>query len=155
VSSHPPPPPRRTSTPQQRTSTRPSVKTQQATPRQPTSVPPTPTAPAMPAPPLPPTPTSTSSMSAPPSTFSPAQAQATATLKSMLASFPYPLPPVNTDRLAAIRAAKIAILNGGQPGQAQQLLQQQQYPTPGWPAPNSNNSFGSGGPSGGGGGARK
>jgi uncharacterized membrane protein YgcG len=96
-------------------------------------------------------------MSAPASAFSPAQAQATAglaVLESMLVSFPYPLPPANTVRLAAIRAAKIAILNGGQPGQAQQLLQQQQYTTPGWPAPNGN-SFGGGGPSGGGSGARK
>jgi hypothetical protein len=44
-------------------------------------------------------------MSAPASAISPAQqAQATAGLaafESMLASFPYPLPPANTDRLAA------------------------------------------------------
>ncbi|KAI9438912.1 hypothetical protein H4582DRAFT_2098188 [Lactarius indigo] len=67
-----------------------------------------------------------------------------AALESMLAMFPYPLPPANTDRLAAIRAAKVAILNG-------QHQSQSQYSLPGWPAP-----IGGSGPSGGGGGgARK
>lgn len=33
----------------------------------------------------------------------------------MLASFPYPLPPTNMDRLAAIQVAKVAILISQQP----------------------------------------
>jgi len=85
------------------------------------------------------------SMPSPASAYFPAQAQASAglaTLESMLASFPFPLPPANTDRLAAIRAAKVAILNG-----------QHQQQLPGWPAPmgGSNSFAGGGGPSGGGG----
>ncbi len=70
-------------------------------------------------------------MPVPASASSPAQAQASAglaALESMLATYPYPLPPTNTDRLAAIRAAKVAILNGQHP-------QQSQHPLPGWPAP--------------------
>jgi len=58
---------------------------------------------------------------------SPAQVQASAglaALESMLATFPYPLPPANTDRLAVIRAAKVAILNG-------QHQQQSPHPLPG------------------------
>ncbi|KAI9432332.1 hypothetical protein H4582DRAFT_2061850 [Lactarius indigo] len=78
---------------------------------------------------------------------SPVQAQASAglaALESMLATFPYLLPPANTDRLAEIRAAKVAILNG-------QHQSQSRYSLPGWPAP-----IGGSGPSGGGGGgARK
>ena len=42
----------------------------------------------------------------------------------MLSSFLYPLPPANTDRLAAIRAVKVAFLNGQQTlGPAQQQFQ--------------------------------
>ncbi|KAH8995990.1 hypothetical protein EDB92DRAFT_2112744 [Lactarius akahatsu] len=112
-------PSRSTSTPQRR------AQLQQAsqfpTPRQPSAVPPSPiTVPAM--------------MSAPVS--SPVQAQASAglaALESALATFPYPLPPTNTDRLASIRAAKVAILNG-------------QHQLPGRPAPiGGSNSFGGGG----------
>jgi len=132
------PPPTR-STPR----TRPSIKTQQqqqqpqqASPRPMSAVPRTPT---MSAPPLPPTPSTA---------MSPAQAQASAglaTLESMLASFPFPLPPTNTDRLAAIRAAKVAILSGQHPPPQQQA----QYALPRRP---SNSFEGGGGPSAGGGG---
>ncbi|KAH9033794.1 hypothetical protein EDB85DRAFT_2144749 [Lactarius pseudohatsudake] len=122
-------PSRSTSTPQRR------AQLQQASqfpmPRQPSAVPPSPiTVPAMSAP-----------------VSSPVQAQASAglaALESALATFPYPLPPTNTDRLASIRATKVAILNG-------------QHQLPARPAPiGGSNSFGGGGgPSRGGGGARK
>ncbi|KAH9172506.1 hypothetical protein EDB89DRAFT_1906002 [Lactarius sanguifluus] len=132
-------PSRSMSTPQRR------AQLQQAskfpTPRQPSAVPPSPITPGVSTMSAPPIPTNSASVS------SPVQAQASAglaALESALATFPYPLPPTNTDRLASIRAAKVAILNG-------------QHQLPGRPAPiGGSNSFGGGGgPSRGGGGARK
>ncbi|KAH9054858.1 hypothetical protein EDB87DRAFT_1644608 [Lactarius vividus] len=145
VSSVPPAavPSRSTSTPQ-RTSARAQLQqaSQFPTSRQPSAVPPSPIMPSVPTMSAPPIPTNSAPVS------SPVQAQASAglaALESMLATFPYPLPPANTDRLAAIRAAKVAILNGQQslPGRAAAI--------------GGSNSFGGGGgPSGGGGGgARK
>ncbi|KAH9062537.1 hypothetical protein EDB83DRAFT_2552030 [Lactarius deliciosus] len=141
VSSVPPAavPSRSTSTPQRR------AQLQQAskfpTPRQPSTVPPSPITPGVSTMNAPPIPINSAPVS------SPVQAQASAglaALESALATFPYPLPPTNTDRLASIRAAKVAILNG-------------QHQLPGRPAPiGGSNSFGGGGgPSRGGGGARK
>ena len=89
---------------------------------------------------LPPIPIS--SMSVPASTISPAQAQTSAGLtmvKLMLASFPYPLPPANTDQLTPIWVVEVVILRGQHP-------QQLHHPLPRWPVPS--NSFGGGRPSG-------
>jgi hypothetical protein len=104
VSSLPPATLRRTSTPQQSISTgRPSVKTQQATRSQPPSVPPNP-------PPQP------CQLVCARLHHIPCTGTSFTTLESMLASFPYPLSHVNTDRLAVILAAKVAILNEGSRG---------------------------------------
>ncbi len=114
-------PQRSTSTPK-RTSASNRAQQQQASQSRPPSSLPPPPSPAVPLTPTIPT------MSAPTAlASSPAQVQASAglaALESMLATFPYPLPPANTDRLAVIRAAKVAILNG-------QHQQQSPHPLPG------------------------
>ncbi|KAI9452686.1 hypothetical protein BJY52DRAFT_1291929 [Lactarius psammicola] len=142
------PPQRSTTSTPKRTSVSSRAQQQQASQSRPPSAAPPPPSPLTPVAPAMSAPTNSTMHAAPIS--SPAQAQASAglaALESMLATFPYPLPPANTDRLAAIRAAKVAILNG----------QQSPHPLPGRPAP-IGNSFGGGGggpSSGGGGGARK
>ena len=119
-----PPPLRSTSTLQRTSASRPSIKLlQQHAPRHPMSAVPLTLTFFSTLPPIPP-----SSMSAPASSIYPAQARASAgraTVESMLASFPYLLLSTDTDWLAAIRAAKVAILSGQHP-------QQLQYPSSGW-----------------------